>query len=280
MTSPNAGYLAVVLQVFAVFVAISILLGRIYSLAYLKALGIPTTEVRLNAVDYSVISPDVAVLAAGLALLLTGFVWGQRFATLSNNWRWSRIRLGGGLSVASLVLSEAVHRLLSGTEHLQIYFGSGGIGLLVLLPLAMSLIGGAVLADGFPNKRASAVSTAEDMARRRSIRDAKPLIYVALGIYILFLAMTQSTRIAQLDANNTLLVAPEATIEFVSDRPGHSWTEFAGCQLDSLGCTAHVVLVSDRFIYLRPDNSVVPEEEQRLFSVPIEAVTTITYGSR
>ena len=73
MRDDNAGYFGIMAQSFAVFVAISILLGRVYHLTYLETLGIPSSEVRLNVVDYSVLSPDVTILGVGIAIVSAVF---------------------------------------------------------------------------------------------------------------------------------------------------------------------------------------------------------------
>ena len=53
MNGPFWGHVGVIVQSFAVFVAISTLLGRIYSLTYFETLGIPTSEISLSVTDYS-----------------------------------------------------------------------------------------------------------------------------------------------------------------------------------------------------------------------------------
>ena len=106
MTTPdgkqfNIGQIGIlIIQGFAIFVAFSTLLGRIYFREYTIALKIPGSEFRLNAVDYSVISPDVAISGFGVAIfsivLVISFKW-----RIEPKYRWFIFLFGVAVLAAS-----------------------------------------------------------------------------------------------------------------------------------------------------------------------------------
>ncbi len=104
MNDRNVGHLGTMVQSFAIFVAISILLGRIYVLTYFETLGIPTSEAHLNVVEYSVLSPDVTILGVGIATILPIFLWATKYLTSSKDWSPTQVFIGIVLSVLGFLV--------------------------------------------------------------------------------------------------------------------------------------------------------------------------------
>lgn len=63
-------HIGVFAQSFVIFVAISILFGRVYHSSYFDALGIPAAEFPLGLTEYSVASPEITVLCIGLSVII------------------------------------------------------------------------------------------------------------------------------------------------------------------------------------------------------------------
>ena len=101
MNGLNMGYVGILIQGFAFFVAVSIFLGRIYFLKYFETLGIPASAARQNIIDYSVVSPDVAVLGIGIAIVGAALVLIARRPRQGPN--WNRIVIGILLVAAGIV---------------------------------------------------------------------------------------------------------------------------------------------------------------------------------
>ena len=270
MNDRSVGHLGTIVQSFAVFVAISILLGRIYFLTYLETLGIPTSEARLNVVDYSVLSPDVTILGVGLALLSTVFLWAYKFPTSSTGWRSTRIVIGIVLSIMGILLGRAdfLHALHSG------FFGFA-----LLLALALSAAGGLTFASGITSSDSSRNSGNDSGEPFDNIRTFIPIVLITfIGLSLVLVALTYSVRIGRLDARNTLLDAQQANIEFTSlGAPNGLPYESDTCQNDSSSCAFKVILIGDEFIYLRPVDSGPSPEEQRLYAFPVKDIASIAY---
>ena len=61
---------SIITQSLAIAVAFTVLLGRVYLLSFYEGLGIPASEAKLSAIDYSIISPAVAILGVGFAIVV------------------------------------------------------------------------------------------------------------------------------------------------------------------------------------------------------------------
>ena len=95
VNAPSWGHVGIIVQSFAVFVAISTLLGRIYSLTHFEALGIPVSEIPLNVTDYAVVSPEVTIFGVGFSIMMVILFWYDGVQELSKVPRWARILLAG-----------------------------------------------------------------------------------------------------------------------------------------------------------------------------------------
>ena len=70
MTSSAVRLATIITQSLAIAVAFTVLLGRIFVLSFYEDLGIPVSEAKLSAIDYSIFSPSVAVLGVGFAIII------------------------------------------------------------------------------------------------------------------------------------------------------------------------------------------------------------------
>ena len=97
----------VLIQGSTIFLAFSILLGRIYFLEYFGTLGIPTNDVQINVIDYSVISPDVAILGVGIMAMWIVYFWrirgAQSTGSKQQNLIYGVIFLGAGVALPFIV---------------------------------------------------------------------------------------------------------------------------------------------------------------------------------
>ena len=144
MDSLNLKYIGILVQSFTIFVAISIFLGRIYSLSYFDALEIPASEIRLNLVEYSVASPEVTIFGIGFsAILAVFFLFPWNSALTPSSW-WMRIALGAVIYLlgASPLIFPFLYSVVSPD------FDPLIIALLILLRSALLLFGAAVFNSG------------------------------------------------------------------------------------------------------------------------------------
>ena len=96
-----------------------------------------------------------------------------------------------------------------------------------------------------------------------------PILSIGVGISLVFMSITDSVMIGRLDARNTLLNAPQAKIEFVSDRPEYLRSNYDNCHGDPFACEFQVIIIGDSFVYLSPVDSKQSQEEELLYAVPI-----------
>lgn len=281
LSYPNIGTM---IQGLTVFVAISILLGRIYHLTYFATLGIPNSEVSLNIIDYSVISPNVTFLGVGITILLIAYFWGMKVFTLPSNWHGKRIGVGAFLAVVSVVLDFLARVSLERFVGLEV-FSSGLFGLILLLSMVLLAVGIVTLASGFPLQSIARFPSQRIQSRNvgetyNIVQTFKPLIIFIIGVLIIVVAVMNSWTIGRLDARNTILNAPQAKIEFTSASATDILTpEPDKCQMDSAICDFRVILIGDKFVYLRSVNSEQSREEQRLYAFPIGDIGSIVYVS-
>ena len=112
-----------IIQGSAIFVAFSALLGRIYFREYANVLRIPESEFRFNAVEYSVISPDVAISSFGVAIFSIVLVLAFKLR-IEPNHRWITIGIGTAFLLGCII---TVLRDLSNDEIPEPGFGAFGI---------------------------------------------------------------------------------------------------------------------------------------------------------
>ena len=269
MNSLNLKYIGILVQSFAIFVAISVFLGRIYSLSYFDALEIPASEIRLNLAEYSVASPEVTIFGIGFsAILAVFFLFPWNSALTPSSW-WMRIVLGAAIYIlgASPLIFPFLYSVASPDLDTVI------IALLILLRSALMLFGTAIFKSGL-------FVHAPQAELLRVLRNAATPIIVALYIGSTLWLMTQfSSTMGRVDATLDLAEAPKARIELsassMNSRQIYGSDEYGE---DSPSRDFKVVLIGDKFIYLWLLADSEPSRGN-LYALPIEDIASIVYST-
>ena len=270
----DSGRLGLIIQGLVVFFAFSTLTGRVYFLKYYDSLGVPTWDIRASAIDYSVISPDVTIFSIGYAIALVAF---PLFARLdhSSNRRWRRFWTGLGLFGLSFGFSIL---LVSIEDVPELRFGR--LGLLKLLTTMMGVAGGMYLASAGlvdPTEEHGGARRAQNLLRGIGMRrDA----FIALGLFLIaavlvWVSVDNAYRVAERDADLTLQNAPQGIVEF-DDLSRLDCGKEVPVGPPSL-CTFHVVLIGDKFVYLRPPDLETAQGSPRLYAIPAGDIAKIIY---
>ena len=269
MDSLNLKYIGILVQSFTIFVAISIFLGRIYSLSYFDALEIPVSEIRLNLAEYSVASPEVTIFGIGFSAILAVFFLFPWNSDSTPSFWWMRIGLGALIYAlgASPLIFPFLYSVVSPDVDTLI------IALLILLRSALMLFGAAVFKSGF-------FVHAPQAELFRALRNVTAPIIVALYIGSTLWLMTEfASTMGRVDATLDLAEAPKARIEFsafsTESRQIYGSDEYGE---DSPSEDFKVVLVGDKFIYLRLLADSEPSKGN-LYALPIEDIASIAYST-
>ena len=269
MSDLNLRYLGVLVQSFAIFVAISILLGRIYSLSYFDALEIPASEIRLGLTEYSVASPEVAIYGIGFSAIVAVYFLLPWSSVLTPSPWWMRIALGAILFLLGLIPWIYLINYSVNPSDLNTKF----ITLLMLLNAALTLFGAAIINSGI---QAMVPQTEPVRALRNAITPLIVALYIGSSLWL----MTEwSSTMGKVDAALTLAGAPSARIELsassVNGRQGHGSDDYGA---DFPSQDFRVVMISDKFVYLRRVSDSESHGEH-LYALPIEDVASILYLS-
>ena len=270
MKNSNVELATIIFQSFAIFLAISVLLGRVYFLTYYEKLGVPTSEVRLNVIEYAVISPDVTILGVGIAIITALIFWWSK-ANSTPAWRKDRIIIGCGLLLIGFV-PELLEISVLSTRESQSYF-PGFYALRKLLTLSILMTAGAILASGSPSLRGDSTDT---VRTRSSLRLFVPLLITLVAVWVLMLASSNAISIGESDAERTLQQSPEAIVEFESSEIVFSLCQNSnGHKEDYTTCAFRVVFIGNHYVYLKPSESM--KTDVKLYAFPINDIKGITY---
>ena len=268
MNAPSWAHVGIIVQSFAVFVAISTLLGRIYSLTYFETLGIPTSEIRLSVTDYSVVSPEVTIFGVGFSIIMAVFLWSDGPEALAIVPRWARISLGSACCLGAIFIPIYAVIYLSRQPDLD----SVWLTIQMLSALALVSFGGAILSSGFASD-APRNNQEIALALRKAVMPLLIILVVGFGVWT---AAEFSSIMGEVDARITWATASQASIELTSSSEHVALQDGADeCDSDSQRCHFRVILIDDRFVYLRPLGDEA--REQRLYAVPIGDIATINY---
>ena len=270
----RAGYVSTLIQGLAIYLAFSILLGRIYFLKYFDTLGIPLSDVDVHITDYSIVSPDVAIVGVGSALVWPVLLFLQR-TSIQPRRKWLFFVIGALLVCISVGLEFLPEFLATETRD---SFGSSGIS--ELLAVVLSMFGGAFMALGLLHLGAIVIPT--DPAQRArdasTVRQIIPLFLLLVAVYVVFTTSRYSNQIAELDAERSLAESPVAMLELAAS---HLNCPNQETWLYSKNGTAFgnfaVVFIGKRFVYLRPSETNSEAVVPHLYAVPAEDIKTITY---
>ena len=204
----SLGHIGIVVQSFAVFVAISIptLLGRIHSLTFYEVLGIPASEIRLNVTDYAVVSPEVTIFGVGFSLTIAVLLWYDGAERLSIVPRWARISLG---SVCCLgAISLPIYAVFYSSRQPDI--DSVWLTVQMLSTLALASFGWAILSSGFAR---NTPRSDQEIAIAKAIM---PLMVILIIGFAIWAASQFSSTMGEVDALRTWAKAPVARVELAS----------------------------------------------------------------
>ena len=259
-------HVGTVVQSFAVFVAISTLLGRIYSLTYFETLGIPASEIRLSVTEYSVVSPEVTIFGVGFSIVIAIFLWSDGVGALEIFPRWARFLIGSGCCLVAVFIP--IYAVIYSS--MQPDLDSVWLTIQMLLALALVSFGGAIIGSGVSP---DAQRSDQEIALGRAVM---PLMVILVVGFAIWTASEFSSIMGEVNARITWAKAPQARIELASS-DAHETLRYGPdeCDTDSLRCHFRVILIGDKFVYLRPVNAGSPEE--RLYALPIGDIAGITY---
>ena len=269
---------SIVIQSFAIFVALSTMLGRIYFLTYMDVLGVPHTDVRLNVTDYALLSPDVTVFGIGAALFYgTAFLFQRQLNTTSLLPIYSKFKIG---LVLVLALVSFVG-LSSSPIAPYILIFPGLFGLIVLLYLIINLFlwfmfWNLAFSNAADDNRSQ---NPEDGAgiRQRQVRTLALITLLVLSVVVIIILNTSA--MARSKARVQLETAPIAKVEFDQTATSQSNEEAdVSCSMQEMCSHFRVVLLSEKFVYLLPHScDTCPEGETHLYAVPVNDIVALSF---
>ena len=256
-------HIGILVQTFAIFVAVSTLLGRIHSLAYYEALGIPVSEIRLSVIDYSVVSPESTTFGVGFSIIMAVYFWydwQQALKTIS-----PRQRILIGITFSTIGICIGWYTLVMQPDVNLVY-----LIILLLMSIALGGFGTFMLVSGLT------IAFLKNNEQSESSKAMMPLIVILFMGCSVGLGSQFSSTIGRADALSTWVTAPAASIELAPSSV-HDPLRYGSeeCSSDSLGNCYRVILISDKFVYLRPIDTETPGE--RLYALPIGDIAGITY---
>ena len=285
-----------VIQGFAIFVAFTTLLGRLYFRGYSNTLRVPESEFQADVLTYAVVSPDVAISGVGVAFLSIVAVIFLHLK-ISEQYRWTM--LIGGL----ILLAVGTFRFLM--DFINDGIPESGIGLFGVWWLVCSACWtlGAASTLSAVTSWVTEIPLRDDRSRsdrranRRSYRNliklAQRLLLVGIlyatglvpVILIILVTIVQATAVGNMEANIQLRDAPlvEITLKSPSIFDSSTGSDRAW-DADQVNNSFKLVHVGSKFIYLRrPELACVCPEDTGLnpgdpyqYMIPVTEVVGIT----
>ena len=276
---PITQSIGVAVQSFAMFVALSVVFGRIYFLSYHKTLGIPVSETPLGIAEYSVISPDAAIVSIGFVVISAAtLVMSSNF---SAKWRVGRVVAGIGFGSIAILFCWFYEDLFArGDSPLPV----GMRGSWNLLCMFLSMVAGFLIVSGFPSIVSVLQSNADagvESEISKDSREYRSFGYMLIGALIVILLLFASSLVvvtARQDARNHLREAPPAYVDFP---PSAFFSTIIRqdpsiCSDGARGCKLRVVLMGEKFAYFtRWDCNSIGEHE--LYSFPTASIAAVHY---
>ena len=279
MTKSHISIIIGIAQIVAVFATVSTLLGRMYFISYLDAVGVPKTAINLNISDYAVLSPDVTLLAAGSAIIATVLWRRSHFIRLWSKWNKHSSLIGHAIAIGGIVVLAFSMAMVALTGSYQRY--PGNIGLVLLIAFTIMIFGAIVIGSSSPEKVKKMPSISNSFLSKYVTRQVIStagfvLCVLAVGLPLIYFPAT----IARIDAGYTLSNAPTATIEFADTGSISLPNGGDKCGLSPANCKFRVVIVGDEFLYARLVNSESASEKQMVYAIPKADIKSIAYEPR
>ena len=272
----------IVIQSFAIFVALSTMLGRIYFLRYMDVLGVPHTDVRLNVTEYALLSPDVTIFGIGIALIFPAmFLFRRQLEAVEMLLPKSKFWMG--LSALMWAVASTSIGMPFAAPYVSILPGVHGLVLVLLLVLGMYVVP-TFLSRAFPgtdgdNEERQSEEIAERIQQLQFFQGKRYGLTALLGFIIVFIIVWNTSVVAGSNALAQLQTAPIAKVEF--DPP----IEYESNDVSTVGCNVRemckdfrVVLMGEEFIYLFPNScSTCTEVETELYAVRVDDVVALSF---
>jgi len=270
----------IVIQSFTIFVALSTLLGRMYFLTYYEALGIPHSEIRLGAIDYSIVSPDVTVFGIGISLLFVFHLWTHNTPVIPSLNRWFDYSISQ--------LSWVISGLLIGSFFFVVERGSswtsgfpGFFGAWLLLPFVLFFVGSREFAN-YTEYMNTSSKIGQAIYRASTVLGAflRVFLIVLLAVY----CFISGPLFGQLDARMTLQSSPEVVVNLTSppidSQPETNYGQANQCFEDPDYYMFRVVLTTQSFVYLQSVDSDSSSGKPSLHAIPVDTICRIVFLPR
>ena len=314
MSKRNLGFVLIVFQSFAFFVALSALLGRIYFLTYHEVIGIPTTEISLTAIDYTLISPNVTILGVGTTVFITATLlvlmlyYNIDNSTTDATFKWHRGRFLTACILAAMYVLLRIPDPETILHEVPILASSGLLGLLglarlIIGHLAMYFVLFSLPFQGIGRYISFASNRIRKIIAKNPSTEGPPeyshssisskrtnslntLILVSLMGFA-FIIVTQiasitssSAEFARIDAEYTLEKAPKVMLTFNESVSGIlDRDEFTTCGPGATDCIFELIMVGDRFVFVKPIDSEGIAAQVSTYAFKIEDVAQLVYIS-
>ena len=239
----SLAHLGTIFQGLALLLPLSILLGRVYFLKYFETLGIPPSEVRLNIVEYAVVSPDVAVLGVGFVVIIAVYWWAMLEIQPAKSCK----------KIASGILTLIIGSLLYAWP---VYFPNEVVtsGLWQLLAYVIGMFGVSLLILGLPRPKVSASSISGTDDSQQKVDFLGLIIKYSMlfvVILMLFLMYSRVSLMAEWDAARTLCHAPLASVEITDSESKDLMAHKMGNDQEAISTvTGRVILLGNEFLYV------------------------------
>ena len=311
MNEENLWKTRIVLQSVAIFVAISIFLGRIYFLSFHERLGLPVTDVPINIMDYSIISPNVTLFCFTISII-SGIIFMFPEQTKQMVTR-VKLKYEAGvllwpLSMMSAIYIDDVYRAI-GPEFPFIY------GFQMSLILVLSALSGAFLAAHEDQRQSELKARQSDVTmdnsadgeadassnwflkrlrivvvkckiivskRKRNVLDfgqiVRSLLPVIIILSIIGMLPWSASQVASNDAIITYETAPTAHVKLTNEQIGFmDQQRDHECEMCSNILHVGVVAMGERFIYVREFESDIFDDDAEILAIPIDDVEYLKF---
>ena len=269
MRAIQESHVGLIALAFSTFVAFSIILGKRYFQAYCAYLGIPYSDVDLNAIEYSIVSLHLTVSVAVFVIWAVVYSFNMEIISLSSD----RANLIFGILLASfsslwIATIVAFPNIAEGIqEPSAIHLPYPIIGVLVGLRLA--------------NRWATTKKSGWIKIFHETIKSYAPTL---LFLAVFSVALAQFYHAAELgrhQAREDIERGLPAEIFLMN----YSLVYDVDCAIDNCDCdysanSFRVIFVSDQFLYARNMCIDSNKGNSRLFAIPTEDIKHIEYASK
>ena len=232
-------------QSFAIFIGLSILLGRVYLILYTKKLGIPVSSINIGPIDHAIFSPDIAIMSVSIAISISLLL----VLATSIAPRWSPLRQGSvqTLSQVKWVIIALILGVVLGV--LMVYIPAFILTGPRLLPVGVR---GSVTALGVIIGSLGLIGLTLSLTAKLTGARAAAAQYVGYAIVLLMLVASLSWSIvgfASDDAFKDVTESPTAELEVAPMEAPKELRRSTSARADTL-VLVNVVYINDKFTFV------------------------------